>query len=443
MIEETRLKILDDQEKFLIKCCLEDRESAFKTMEKITWKDFYSAPNGRIFKAIQNQNELLDDISELSIKRVLTRKADLDLFEEILKIDIDLSQIDGIIKFVKEQSQLRTLYDLGNQLKRKVSDGDSPPDRVVDFIMQGLLDAESGKGDQTFITPSEFLAEALERITQRAEKNISGYSYGISELDALTGGANDGNLIVIAGRPQMGKTAFALQMASYLAYNHGIIVPFFSLEMSKEELIERVLSNIARVPHWKIKKGSKFFNKNDIQNIADCSDKLAAMPLYIEDMGSCNLGSIISKCKRLKIKKGVIGPIFIDYLQLADIEESGNRDQSIGKFTRGLKRLAKDLRTPIVCLSQLSRKCEEREDKRPILSDLRESGNIEQDADVVLFVYRDFIYNRKDKLLEHEAELILAKNRHGRTKTITTEVDLDFQLFKDKRTNEGDADYEF
>jgi replicative DNA helicase len=272
------------------------------------------------------------------------------------------------------------------------------------------------QGDFSHI--EELLKESFERITELYETgaDVTGVPTGFRELDKLTSGFQPGNLIIVAARPSMGKSALALGMAANVAVRHEKPVALFTLEMSKSEVTQRLMCSEAKVESQRLRTGK--LAPDDWPRLTAACDKLAKAPIYVDDTGSINMMEIRSKARRLKSRHNDLGLIVVDYLQLMTSGGNAeNRVQEVSQISRSLKILARDLDVPIIALSQLSRAVEQRTDKRPILSDLRESGSIEQDADLVAFIYRDEYYNEES---EHQglAEVILAKHRNGPTDSL-------------------------
>ncbi|HEY5099073.1 MAG TPA: replicative DNA helicase, partial [Gaiellaceae bacterium] len=266
----------------------------------------------------------------------------------------------------------------------------------------------------------ELLKESFERITQLYESGVdlTGTPSGFRDLDRLTSGFQPGNLIIVAARPSMGKSALALCMAANMGVRHNIPVGLFTLEMSKAEVTQRLMCSEAKVESQRLRNGK--LAPDDWPRLTAACDKLAKAPIYVDDTGLLNMMEIRSKARRLKARHPNLGLIIVDYLQLltpSHRRDSDGRVQEVSEMSRSLKILARDLDVPIVALSQLSRAVEQRTDKRPILSDLRESGSIEQDADLVAFVYRDEYYNEESDQ-QGLAEVILAKHRNGPTDSI-------------------------
>jgi replicative DNA helicase len=254
-----------------------------------------------------------------------------------------------------------------------------------------------------------------------AGADITGTPSGYRDLDRLTSGFQPGNLIIVAARPSMGKSALALCMAANIAVRENIPVGLFTLEMSKAEVTQRLMCSEAKVESQRLRNGK--LAPDDWPRLTAACDKLAKAPIYVDDTGSITMMEIRSKARRLKSREPNLGLIVVDYLQLMRAEHpSGNRVEDVSEFSRGLKRLAREMKCPVIAVAQLSRAVEQRPDKRPVLSDLRESGQIEADADCVLVLYRDDYYDH-DSERPGEMDIIVRKNRQGRLGQITTRID--------------------
>ncbi|MHA1961107.1 MAG: replicative DNA helicase [Candidatus Thorarchaeota archaeon] len=367
----------------------------------------------------------MEDITLGNLKRTITAARDMAALERLMSFDdANPEEIEAHVTFIKEESKKRRLYELGNDLRKNAHGDGITSDRLMNNLMQSMLDIEMERERKSFETPGDFVSNHLAFIKSITPGEITGYSTSIDALDAVTGGMQNGNLIVIAARPGMCKSLLALQMAAHLSYTYDLDIPFFSLEMTKEQLGLRLVAHMAQVPHIKLRLNK--ITKGQWDDVNAAVERINRMPLHIDDTSGISLAEIISKTKRLKIKKGKIGPIFIDYLNKMTMGGGGTRDADITKAVGGIKDLAKDLEIPIVLLAQLNRKLEDRDDKRPLLSDLRESGSIEQEADIMIFPYRGFYYS-KDDLEKRDIEVIVAKQRHGETCTIKGDVNLDTQ----------------
>ncbi|MHB8060303.1 MAG: replicative DNA helicase, partial [Gaiellaceae bacterium] len=318
-------------------------------------------------------------------------------------------------RIVHEMATLRGLITCGQEI---VSLGYDRPGEVVDLVdraEQIVFAISQSRVSSEFSHIEQLLKESFERITALYEAGveITGVASGFRDIDRITSGFQPGNLIIIAARPSMGKSALALCMAANMGVRLNIPVALFTLEMSKAEVTQRLMCSEAKVESQKLRSGK--LSPEDWPRLTAACDKLARAPIYVDDTGSITMMEIRSKARRLKTRVPNLGLIIVDYLQLMTSGSSvENRVQEVSQISRNLKVLARDLEVPIVALSQLSRAVEQRSDKRPILSDLRESGAIEQDADIVGFIYRDEYYNDESDQ-QGLAELIVAKHRNGPT----------------------------
>jgi replicative DNA helicase len=322
-------------------------------------------------------------------------------------------------RIVRETATLRGLIRVGGEIARLGWERDGETTELVDRAEQILFDLSQEKATSEFSHIETLLKESFERITQLYESgaDVTGVPSGFRDLDRITSGFQEGNLVVIAARPSMGKSALGLGVAANLAVRKGVPVALFTLEMSKSEVTQRLMCSEAKVESQRLRTGK--LSADDWPRLTAACDKLAKAPIYVDDTGSITMMEIRSKARRLKSKHPELGLIIVDYMQLMTSGTSAeNRVQEVSQISRSLKVLARDLDVPIVALSQLSRAVEQRHDKRPILSDLRESGSIEQDADIVMFIYRDEYYNTEESDQQGLAEVIVAKHRNGPTDTV-------------------------
>jgi replicative DNA helicase len=321
-------------------------------------------------------------------------------------------------RIIREAATLRGLIRAGGEISRLGWEGIGEPVELVDRAEQILFDLSQQRVSGDFAHIEALLRESFERITQLYESGseVTGMPSGFRDLDRLTSGFQRGNLIVVAARPSMGKSAFGLSVAANLGVRHQIPIAVFTLEMSRAEVTQRLMCSEAKVESQRLRTGR--LAPEDWPRLTAACDKLAKAPIFVDDTGSVTMMEIRSKARRLKSKYPDLGLIVVDYLQLMTSGTSAdNRVHEVSQISRHLKLLARDLDIPILAMSQLSRAVEQRHDKRPILSDLRESGSIEQDADLVVFLYRDDYYN-DDSDLQGIAEVILAKHRNGPTDTV-------------------------
>jgi replicative DNA helicase len=311
---------------------------------------------------------------------------------------------------------LRGLIRAGNDIARLGFDRPGETIDLVDRAEQIIFELSQQRVSSEFAHIETLLKESFERITALYEAGveITGTPSGFRDLDRLTSGFQPGNLVIIAARPSMGKSALALCMAANLAVRHDVPTALFTLEMSKSEVTQRLMCSEGKVESQRLRTGK--LAVDDWPRLTQACDKLAKAPIYVDDTGSITMMEIRSKLRKLKMQQPNLGLVIVDYLQLmtsgTNVE---SRVQEVSQISRALKVLARDLEVPIIALSQLSRAVEQRQDKRPILSDLRESGSIEQDADIVMFVYRDEYYNAEETDSAGIAELIVAKHRNGPT----------------------------
>ncbi len=321
-------------------------------------------------------------------------------------------------RIIRESAVLRGLIRAGGEIARLGWDGIGEPTELVDRAEQIVFALAQQRISGDFSHIEELLKESFERITALYESGseVTGTGSGYRDLDRLTSGFQRGNLVIVAARPSMGKSAFGLGIAANLGVRQQVPVAVFTLEMSKAEVTQRLMCSEAKVESQRLRTGR--LAPEDWPRLTAACDKLAKAPIFVDDTGSVTMMEIRSKARRLKAKHPDLGLVVIDYLQLMTSGTTAeNRVQEVSQISRNLKLLARDLDIPIVAMSQLSRAVEQRHDKRPILSDLRDSGSIEQDADLVIFLYRDDYYN-EDSELQGVAETILAKHRSGPTDTV-------------------------
>ncbi|HEY4975874.1 MAG TPA: replicative DNA helicase [Gaiellaceae bacterium] len=387
-------------------------------------EDFYRQSHGRVYRAalaLYGRGEPVDAITltdELDKLGELEEVGGRSRIHELAALVPASANAGHYARIVHEMATLRGLITCGQEIADL---GYDRPGEVVDLVdraEQIVFAISQSRVSSEFSHIEQLLKESFERITALYEAGveITGVASGFRDIDRITSGFQPGNLIIIAARPSMGKSALALCMAANMGVRLNIPVALFTLEMSKSEVTQRLMCSEAKVESQKLRSGK--LSPEDWPRLTAACDKLARAPIYVDDTGSITMMEIRSKARRLKVREPKLGLIIVDYLQLmtsgASVE---NRVQEVSAISRNLKVLARDLEVPIVALSQLSRAVEQRSDKRPILSDLRESGAIEQDADIVGFIYRDEYYNDESDQ-QGLAEIIVAKHRNGPTDTI-------------------------
>lgn len=338
---------------------------------------------------------------------------DLSLIADFVNQVITIGYLEDYLALIYEKYLRRLLIDLGYGIIESGYSTEIPLEKIFAKIEQKLFLLNDQKQKKVFSTSAEILTQILEEIKQKLKTaKLPGLLSSFLDLDAITQGFHNSDLIIIAGRPSMGKTAFSLTLAKNIATNFPNKIVFFSLEMTKQQLFYRLLSTETLISQTKLRSGR--ISREEWVQINNAISKLSDLSLYIDDTPNITVSEMHFKIKRLKQEKEQpLGAVFIDYLQLLeDIEKNDNRVQELSKITRSLKKLARELNVPIIVMSQLSRNVETRLNKRPMLSDLRESGSIEQDADIVMMLYRDEYYN-SNTLEKNIIEIILAKHRNG------------------------------
>lgn len=411
-----------EAEQSVIGCALTDAASVAASAEIIRPKDFYFEQNREIYSVIMelfNENIPIDIVT---VSDRLSRGDRLDAVGGITYLATIASSVPttgNVVyysKIIKEKSTIRKLISSSRAISSLAYDGGDSVDRILEQSEQLIYDVSSAKEQSDIVQIQDVLMSAYQEMVENALNKgaLTGVPTGFDELNRRTGGFHGGELIIIAGRPGMGKSSFAVNIAEHAAISEGVPVAIFNLEMSKSMIVNRILCSQALVDSAKVRLGN--FTGDDWNQLGSVLDSVAASPIYIDDTASITVSEIRAKCRRLKQTKN-LGLIVIDYLQLMQSSSrSDNRQQEISDISRSLKILAKELDIPVIALSQLARTCETRSDKRPMLSDLRESGAIEQDADLVMFLYRDEYYN-KDSEDKNIAECIIAKQRSGETGT--------------------------
>ena len=381
--------------------------------------DFYWDKHKRIFstiKALSRKDmniDLITLLNELKVSDSIDKCGGVSYITELATNTVFSSNVESYVKIIKDKSDRRNLIRAGRELISK-SYEEGEVESIVSTVEDKIYKVINSKESEDIID----MGQSVEKVLTRIENNycnggkILGNTTGFKEIDNTISGLQKGDFIIVAARPSMGKTAFALNIGQHAS--KGASVGIFSLEMTTEQLMERLISSRSLVEFGKIKTGK--LDEAEFRKITDAANVLAKRKIFIDDK-STNLSDIKAKCRNLKIKEG-LDVVIIDYLQLIEISDKTNsREQEIAKISRELKKLAKKLEITIVALSQLSRAPEQRTDHKPILSDLRESGSIEQDADVIFMLYRDEYYNKESEE-KNIAELIINKNRNGETKTI-------------------------
>jgi len=412
-----------EAEQSVLGSMLLDKEVIPVVTEILKSEDFYRADHKEIFEAVMDlfdSGEPIDLITvseQLKIRGTIDNIGGLEYLTNIASAVPTTANVRHYAKIVEEKSILRKLIKASSEIVNMGYEASEELSFIVDKAEKSIFDVLQKRGTQGFAPIKDVLVDTFNKLEElyNNKGHITGIPTRFVDLDFKTSGLHNSDLILIAARPAMGKTAFALNIAQNAAVYSGVPVAIFSLEMSKEQLVSRILCSEAMVDSHKVKTGK--LEDDDWKKIARALGPLSEAPIYIDDTPGISISEIRAKCRRLKLEKN-LGLVVIDYLQLMQGRGKGeSRQQEISDISRSLKILAKELNVPVITLSQLSRAAEQRADHRPILSDLRESGAIEQDADIVMFLYRDDYYNPEtDK--KNIAEVILAKHRSGSTGTV-------------------------
>ncbi len=411
-----------EAEQAVLGSMLVDKEAVVVAIEFLKVDDFYRKDHQEIFSAIMELYRQGKPIDIVTVKGVLeSRKifdtiGGMEYLANLTSTIYTTSNIEAYSKIVEEKSILRKLIKSSDEILKLGYDAKDDVEQILDQAEKKIFDILEKRNVKGYVPIRDVLVDAFTKLEELYNKktNVTGVPTGFTDLDNKTSGFQPSNLILIAARPAMGKSAFVLNIAQNAAIKSNVGVAIFSLEMSKEELVNRMLCSEAMVDSSKIRTGK--MEEEDWVKLAKALGPLSEAPIYIDDTPGLSTMELRAKCRKLKIEKD-IGLIIIDYLQLMQgSSRTDNRQQEISEISRGLKILAKELNVPVIALSQLSRAPEARADHRPILSDLRESGSIEQDADIVMFLYRDDYYNEESEK-KNVAEVIIAKQRSGPTGT--------------------------
>lgn len=402
-------------------------ETIISLADELTPNDFYKPANKIVFKTMLSLLEKGEPIDATTMVSALTNQGDIskiggmNYVVELVNSTPTSKNVEHYAKLVKEKATLRkVIADLSESLSSAYQ-GDVSISDIISKTEKSMLDISNQNTGTGFRNVADILDTHMQMVETRSQTDgvVTGLSTGFVGLDKITTGLHEDNLIILAARPAMGKTALALNIAQYIAVKEKKPVAIFSLEMGAESLIERMLASEGMVEGYHLKTGN--LSVEEWSRLVHAQGNLYDAPIFVDDTAGIRISEIRSKARKLAQEMGGLGVIIIDYLQLITGSKGENRQQVVSEISRELKILAKDLKVPVIALSQLSRAVEQRQDKRPMLADLRESGSIEQDADIVAFLYRDAYY-QKEQADSQEAnnvtELILEKNRHGSLGTV-------------------------
>ncbi len=428
-------------EEALLGLAIQNNSAAMKIVAYLSVDDFYFSKNKIIFQAIEfliEKHQIIESanlVNYLKEQKLFNEVDNGEYIQHLIEVSGYETNLNNYFETLSSKASLRKISNTTNSILNKLDSTNIDYEELIEDFQNTMYDLENNRKSQEFIESKILIKKIVDDISNRQDdKRLTGLVTGFHSVDSLTSGLQKGDLIIIAARPSMGKTAFALNIANNIAKSHN--VAFFSLEMPAEQLLTRIISIEGNIDGNKLKNPSKM-NDTDWKRLYLVQDKIEKINLFIDDSATIKLSEIVWKAKRLK-NKGKLDLIIIDYLQLIPLTHKSsvdNRQQEVSIISRTLKQLARELEIPVIALSQLSRKVEQREDKTPMMSDLRESGAIEQDADIIGFLYRDDYYN-KDKESDHDSilqqtDFIVAKHRNGSVGTIS----LGFNLSKGKFTD--------
>ena len=400
-----------------------DKDAVISAVELLKPDDFYREDHKEIYSAMYELYGLGKHIDTITLTEQLKLRGTLDKVggTQYIATLIDnvptTSNVESYVKIVEEKSVIRQLIKTGQEILKMGYAQTEEVDTIIEQTEKQVFDVLQNRNTKNYSSIKEILITAFDAIENRYQNKskISGTESGFIDLDTKISGLNPSDLLIIAARPAMGKSAFVLNIATFVAMHQKTPVMIFSLEMSKEQMVNRILASESEVDSMKLRNAD--LTSEDWLKLGAASGKLSEIPLYIDDTPGLSAAELRAKCRKAKLEKG-IGLIIIDYLQLMESKaKNQSRQQEIAEISRSLKILAKELNVPVIALSQLSRASESRSDHRPMLSDLRESGSIEQDADIVMFIHREDYYDPNTER-KNVAEIIVAKNRNGSTGTV-------------------------
>jgi len=435
-----------EAEQSVLGSLLLDKDAIIKIADLLTAEDFYEEKHQIIFKAILQLFEERSSIDILTTSNKLEEGSSLEkvggigYLTTLVNTVPSAAHVVHYAQIVRKKGTLRRLITQSTEIVSLGYQEDADIDTLLDKAEQKLFSVSQDHLKQNFIHITDILHETFDRLDElhREKGKLRGLPTGYTDLDSKLGGLQKSDLVILAARPSMGKTSLALDLVRAVAINSKKSVAIFSLEMSKDQLVDRLLAAEADVDLWKMRTGrlSDVGPDNDFERIGHALGRLSEAPIFIDDSGSVNIMEIRTKARRLQAEHD-LDLIVVDYLQLMEGRSTENRVQEVSEISRSLKSLARELNVPVLALSQLSRAVEQRGgDKKPQLSDLRESGSIEQDADVVMFIFRDEMYTGKDTKKPHIAEILIRKHRNGPTGEIELYFDAEKTTFKNLAKNQ-------
>lgn len=443
---EQAVPFAEEAEAGIISAMFKDREVIQDIVQLVRDTDFYKPENAILFKAILEIDEsgqsvdLVTMTNKLRKENLLEKAGGVFYLGQIAAAPSTVYNVKQYAKIVQEKSTMRQLIRISDGIRNRCFDDAEPVESILDDAERLVLDISKQRQRNDVTRVDEIVPTNLEKIEEAAkqEDEITGIPSGFIDLDHMTNGWQRSDLIILAARPAMGKTALCLNMAANAAIDYHYPVAIFSLEMSKEQLVMRMLAAAARIDQKRLRTGQ--LNPDEWGAFLQKIGPLTSAPIYIDDTPAITIRELRAKARRLQSREGDLGLILVDYLQLmGGSGNSENRQQEVSEISRSLKALARELNVPIIALSQLSRTVEQTKDKRPQLSHLRESGSLEQDADIVLFIHREEYYN-EDTDRRGIADVIIAKHRNGPTGTVELAFQNELTRF-DNLIHEGEYGY--
>ena len=410
-------------EQAILGCMLVSKDAVQTAVEVLKSEDFYREDNREIYASMMDiysigkEIDIITVTEQLKLRGTLERVGGTQNLATLIDNVPTTSNIDSYVKIVEEKSVSRSLMKVANDIIKSGYSQTEELETMIEQAEKGIFNLIQNRNSKGFSSVKEILVDALDSIELMYQNKgrLAGVSCGFYDLDEKTSGLNNSDLIIVAARPAMGKSAFVLNIATHVAIEEKVPVMIFSLEMSKQQLVKRVLSSESQIDSMKLNNAN--LDSDDWLKLGETSGKLSDVPIYIDDTPSLGPAELRAKCRKAKLERNV-GLIIVDYLQLMESKSSNaSRQQEISEISRSLKILAKELNVPVIALSQLSRATESRADHRPMLSDLRESGSIEQDADIVMFIHREDYYDKETEK-KNVAEIIISKNRSGEIGTV-------------------------
>ena len=433
-------------EKAVLGCLLINKEAIHRTIHSLSINAFYDEAHKTIYAAICNMFEsgqIVDSVTiidHLKKNKTLKKVGDSYYITGLVEDAPSSENVDHYSEIVKQKYTLRTIINTAIEMSSEAYDEEHDPIEILDHAEKKIFELSQATERGEFVSINPILEEVLKEWGTKTDSGLFGIPSGFLDLDEKLSGFQKSDLIILAGRPSMGKTALCLSIARNVAVDHNKRVGIFSLEMSKKQLGERLISSESRINSHKIKTSQ--LPKGDWRKLSTAANALSKSKIFIDDSPGLNVMELRAKARQLKAEKK-IDLLIVDYIQLLNAgTRSENRQQEMSYISRSLKALAKELDIPIICLSQLSRAVENRTNHRPIMSDLRESGAIEQDADVVLFIYRQFVYTESEED-KNIGEIIIAKHRNGPTGTAKVTFIADYARFENYEFSDRISDVPF